>query len=250
MNFSVAVRARLLAVFLVLASASGSAAIELCSKDSSGKRCVLWNIVHHCLDSSVADYCKVCPSPLEESSCAVQDACRKQLQLWGKNADFIAMRDYKMCGCLDASFVHGLVLPLWYVIGDEDPQTRVRDERFNPKLTDAWTFAWSIASHRIPFDEVVLAVNPPSRRTQDQFHIHMMRLGADARRKILALPRAQLETVADLGDVWLAVRSIADATSYSEYGIAVTRDTKTNRFVVALLKGSPEEEFGVYRCPR
>ena len=227
-----------------------ASAATACAEHSEGRRCILWNIVHRCLDSSVSGYCEQCPAPLEESSCPVRDACRNQLQLWGKNANFIAMRDYKMCGCMDAAFVHGVVLPLWYVVGSEDPQTRVRDERFNPKLTDAWTFAWSAALQRVPDEEIVLAVNPPSRRTQDHFHIHLMRLGTDARQKILGLPKAQLETVADLGDVWLAVRSIADATNYSEYGIAVTRDTKRKRFVVALVRESPEEEFGVYRCPR
>lgn len=237
----------LVAAFALLPKASAGNA---CAQDPAGERCILWNIAHHCLDSSVADYCKVCPTPLEESSCPVQEACRKQLQVWGKNAAFMAMRDYKMCGCQDAGFVHGLVLPLWYVSGSEDPQTRVRDERFNPKLTDAWSFAWAVIAQRIPDDDILLAVNPPTRRTQDHFHIHLMRLGPGARRRILALPKAQLETVADLGDVWLAVRSIADATNYAEYGIVVTRDEPGKRFVVALVRESPEEEFGVYRCPK
>jgi len=75
-------RLSLMAAAVALAVRPGAWAANACSQDPSGKRCILWNIAHHCLDASISDYCNVCPTPLEESSCPVQQACRKQLQVW------------------------------------------------------------------------------------------------------------------------------------------------------------------------
>src|ERR1039458_9138404 len=81
---------------------------------SGGHRDTLWNIVTNCLDSTAADYDKICRWPIDNSAAA----CRNTTGLWDKNREFAVIRDRKMCDCLhDKTFVHGLAIPLTKVKG-------------------------------------------------------------------------------------------------------------------------------------
>src|SRR6185369_14498022 len=95
------------------------------------------------------------------------------------------------CGC-PPEFAHGLALPRAPVTGVEDPK----------RPAGLWAFAWKTARTKIA-DEgaILLAVNGPTRRTQDQLHVHMLRLSEGGRRKLLD---ERPERVVDLAQVWAA----------------------------------------------
>jgi|SRR5208282_5485551 len=214
-------------------------------------RNILWKIVDNCLEnkSNDDDYCEKCIEPLPtlltkcdkaSSSWDALTLCKKTLDVWENTSEFVALKDQKMCGCTDQNFVHGLVLPLTKVTGIEDVKDR-------PK--DIWQFAWDEAVEKIDKKEtIVLVANPRSKRTQDQLHIHIVRLADGARNKLNALePRH----VKKLDDVWTAAtRHASDAgLSGHEYGIAVAYDPKSGEFLVVTVSGSAEERFAVSKCP-
>src|SRR5208282_4884393 len=121
--------------------------------------------------------------------------------------------------------------------------------QFNPKLAGAWRFAWTTAKEKIGERDAVLVMNPSSRRTQDQLHIHIVRLAPGARDAILKLAPMQRRTIKNLGEAWAAAQQAAKASEISDYGVAVMRDTGTGRFIVAVVADSPEKDFSVYSCP-
>jgi CDP-diacylglycerol pyrophosphatase len=81
-----------------------------------------------------------------------------------------------MCGC-PADFVAGLAMPRSRVSGIEDPR----------RPDAVWPFAWDVALRRIAQpDEIALVINPQNARTQNELHVHILRLREDARRAIEA----------------------------------------------------------------
>ena len=215
------------ALWLLSLSAVASAA-------EAGRRDLLWEIVANCLDPGVADYCAKCRWPRVETGCAAQLPCPDSTEVWAESAAFVALRDRKMCGC-PKDFVHGLVVPRARVTGVEDPARPV----------GIWGFAWSQALKRIADQPTAaLVVNPAAMRGQDQLHVHILRLRADAR---LRFSKARTTRVQNLDEVWGAASRIAAAAKLADYGILVASHPQGG-FMVLIDSASPEKGYGVERC--
>jgi CDP-diacylglycerol pyrophosphatase len=216
---------RVLAVFgLVLAAGCLSA---------GSSRDALQRIVTDCLDTGAPRYCARCPDP-QAGSCALDYPCTRTTEVWAVNQEYVAIRDIKMCGC-GAGFVHGLAMPRFTVVGVEDPR----------RPDGIWRFAWDAARTRIPEEnEIALAVNPPAWRTQDQLHLHLVRLLPGARARIGALRPILVER---LEDTWSAATEHAASRGLTSYGVIVLLGSDGG-WVVATDDGSPEGSFTLARC--
>src|SRR5262249_34010454 len=127
----------------------------------------LWQIVSTCLPSTApSPTVGHCTCPAFERSCCDDPTTPDDAVVWAATAEFVAIRDMKMCGC-GPLFVAGLAIPRARVSGIEDP---ARPEGI-------WPFAWNVARSRIaePLD-IGLAINPEDVRSQNQMHVHMLRL--------------------------------------------------------------------------
>ena len=196
-------------------------------------RDILHRIVARCLDSSIADYCSLCPAPLR-GQCVLADDCRRTTEIWAQTEEYVAIRDIKMCGC-SADFVHGLAMARTLVAGVEDPK----------RPAGIWPFAWAVARQRIPEEtEIGLAVNPAHLRSQDYLHIHLVRLRQDARKRLTSQNPPRVER---LEHVWDAAARHAAGLGLRSYGVIVARASDGN-FLVAADGGSPEREFTQYVC--
>src|SRR5215470_14728472 len=166
--------------------------------------------------------------------CQLEYPCSRTTQVWALTQEYVAIRDLKMCGC-PSGFVHGLALPRFTVTGVEDPR----------RPDGIWRFAWNVARERIPEeDEIALAVNPPAYRTQDQLHVHLVRLLADARGRVDALRPVRVER---LEDVWAAATEHAASQGIASYGVIVL-STPDGGWLVGTVGDSPERDFTRARC--
>lgn len=123
----------------------------------------LWGLLSQCINASGNQTC-ACPSLL--GSCCAGPASSYADAVWATTPDFVALRDVKQCAC-PSEFVHGLALPRVKVTGIEDLN----------RPNAIWPFAWQTAATKIANpQEICLAINPPQARSQNQMHVHMMRL--------------------------------------------------------------------------
>jgi CDP-diacylglycerol pyrophosphatase len=153
--------------------------------------------------------------------------------VWGVTREYVAIRDSKMCGC-PADFVHGLAIPRTRVTGVEDPG----------RPDGIWAFAWEAGRKRIGDEAALaLAVNPPGRRSQDQLHVHIVRLLPDARAR---LANAVAVRVTSLNEVWRAAARGAEAAGIKDYGVLVVREPEG--YLVRVEEGSPEKMYTRARC--
>lgn len=220
-------------ISLAWALALGSL-LALAPPASAGNPNALWEIVDRCLDPKVTGYCTSCPSPRVETGCAANRGCRETTEVWAETPEFVAIRDLKMCGCPD-DFVHGLAIPRERVSGVEDPH----------RPEGIWPFAWSQAQRRIPDESsIALVVNPAGTRSQDQLHVHLLRLREGAR---AALASAATVHVEELSTVWSAAARLAEANHLPDYGVLVASDP-AGGFVVVVDDRSPERLYGVEQC--
>jgi len=204
------------------------------SAGAAGDRTVLWNIVTNCLDASGADYCAACRWPRVDNPCPPKAACRDTTEVWAESADFVALRDAKMCGC-PAGFVHGLALPRAKVTGVEDPR----------RPDGIWAFAWAVARRRMGGDPAIaLVVNPATQRGQDQLHVHLLRLRGDAQN---LLARRPADRVTDLDQVWKVAARRAAAEGLADYGVLVVA-RQEGGFMVLVEKDSQEKLYTDWSC--
>jgi len=230
MSFGHPNRRALLAVLLLSVVLPGSPRPLLAEPD------VLWSIVTECLDPAVADYCSTCKLPRTEAPCATHRDCRETTEVWAETPDYVAIRDRKMCGCLK-EFVHGLAIPRTRVTGVEDPR----------RPEGIWEFAWHEACRRIPDETAIaLAVNPISWRSQNQLHVHIVRLRSDARKDF---EHASVTRVERLDRVWAVAATTAKVAGWRDYGVLVAKDP-SGGFLVVVEKGSPEGDFTENHCVR
>jgi CDP-diacylglycerol pyrophosphatase len=191
-------------------------------------------IVSACLDPNAPDYCTRCPHPIQ-GTCGVT-SCAKTTDLWAETPAFVAIRDRKMCGC-PPGFVHGLAIPRALVTGVEDPR----------RPNDIWAFAWQVALARIAHpNEIALVVNPPYARTQDELHVHIVRLLPQGRMLIEALDP---EVIDDLDSAWQAAAKHAAKMGRPYYGVAVVSAGRRG-YLVAATATSPELELTQATCRR
>jgi CDP-diacylglycerol pyrophosphatase len=200
----------------------------------AASREALWGIINNCLDISALDYCTVCKVTRTESSCKEKVSCEAQLELWAESSNYIAMKDRKMCGCSE-EFVHGLTLPRAQVTGVEDPK----------RPSGIWDFAWNVARKRINGENTIaLVVNPAQHRSQDQLHVHMVRLKEDARKIFSKLATARTDS---LDRVWIVAQEKATELKLDDYGVLVATHTDGG-FVILVDRESPEYKFTEATC--
>ena len=206
-----------------------------CAAQAGGSRDVLWRIVSRCLDVAVPDYCTACAAPIE-GACGDARGCKATIDVWAKTAEYVALRDIKMCGC-PPGFVHGLALSRARVTGIEDAR----------RPAGIWPFAWQTAQSRIADEqEIALVVNPPGlERTQDQLHVHLVRLTPGARARLTTDSPARAPHL-DLA--WDVAARHAAAKGLASYAVLVMRDDAANDFLVITQRESPEYQFTAATC--
>jgi len=200
---------------------------------SLAKSDILLDIVQQCLRTDTPAYCEQCRAPQRIANCAGKTTCRATSEVWAESAEFVAIRDIKMCGC-PKDFVHGLVMPKATVTGIED----------NRRPDSIWSFSWQVALERLKPHEIALAVNPRTKRTQNQLHVHVVRLKPGFEEK-----QAQLVVVStrDLNAVWRLAQQAADERRMPDYGVLVSASAN-GEFLVTLTSESPEGQFTQAVC--
>lgn len=127
-----------------------------------------------------------------------------------------------------------LVVPLARITGIEDPASR------RPRATDLWSVAWDHrrlvgerAGRALRNDEIALAVNSQSSRTQSHYHIHVDCLDAAVRRRLA-------EELPGIGTDWRELRPVASVAPYRVRRIdaATLRQEPLDRLIERELKPS------------
>jgi CDP-diacylglycerol pyrophosphatase len=218
---------RSILVILLLGSIYPSFALEISRSD------ILLNIATQCINPKTQNYCNQCVSPRIDSSCGNPQDCKNTTEIWSENEQFVSIRDIKMCGC-SKDFIHGLTMPRSEVTGIEDIR----------RQEEIWQFAWETSKKIIEPDLIALVVNPKSHRSQNQLHVHLVRIDPKVKNKF----NAYIFTyVKNLDHVWETAGKLAAKNSLIDYGILVTRAT-SNQFTVLITPNSPESEFTIWKC--
>jgi len=218
---------RSILVILLLGSIYPSFALEISRSD------ILLNIATQCINPKTQNYCNQCVSPRIDSSCGNPQDCKNTTEVWSENEQFVSIRDIKMCGC-SKDFIHGLTMPRSEVTGIEDIR----------RQEEIWQFAWETSKKIIEPDLIALVVNPKSHRSQNQLHVHLVRIDPKVKNKF----NAYIFTyVKNLDHIWETAEKLAAKNSLIDYGILVTRAT-SNQFTVLITPNSPESEFTIWKC--
>ena len=218
---------RSILVILLLGSIYPSFALEISRSD------ILLNIATQCINPKTQNYCNQCVSPRIDSSCGNPQDCKNTTEIWSENEQFVSIRDIKMCGC-SKDFIHGLTMPRSEVTGIEDIR----------RQEEIWQFAWETSKKIIEPGLIALVVNPKSHRSQNQLHVHLVRIDPKVKNKF----NAYIFTyVKNLDHVWETAGKLAAKNSLIDYGILVTRAT-SNQFTVLITPNSPESEFTIWKC--
>jgi len=139
-----------------------------------------------------------------------------------------------MCGC-PKGFMHGLVIPRARISGVEDSQ----------RPDGIWQIAWDAAMKRTGDEyNTALAVNPARLRSQDQLHVHIVRLRSDIRRHF---NEGRIAIVRSLDEVWPVAAKKALAMNLKDYGVLVARQ-RGDGFLVLVEEGSPEKLYTSWTC--
>jgi CDP-diacylglycerol pyrophosphatase len=194
---------------------------------------ILLDIVRHCVDPKLENYCTRCRAPIAEVACTPETSCKKTTEVWSSNTEYVAIRDNKMCGC-PASFVHGLVMPLQVITGVEDP---LRPEGI-------WQYAWDEATLRMEAEAIALVVNPQNFRSQNQLHVHLVRLKPQARAEFKSMATG---TSSNLLNVWKIAAELAKKQNLPDYGVLVSTE-ESGGFKVVVTTVSPGHLFTQYVC--
>jgi len=175
--------------------------------------------------------------------------CVGSIYKWDQDPQgkFVAIRDIKMCQVRrkvhDPHFVHGLLMPFEHVCGIED--NKLYDDSF-AYLRSMWKVGWEIALNKLPEEEIALVVNPPTIRSEDHLHIHIVR------RNGLALPPTWVRPLDNLDDVWRQALSFARGKGIMDnnYGILVCKSAGQFRLLVEagrpVNQQNPEKKYTQY----
>jgi CDP-diacylglycerol pyrophosphatase len=128
-----------------------------------------------------------------------------------------------------------LVVPLAPVTGVEDPAIR------RPEAPDLWSVAWrerarvaSSLGRTLHGDDIVLAINSQSARTQDHYHVHVDCIAPSVRRTLA-------ETGASIGESWREMRLAPWSSPYRlrRIDLATLAAVRPERLIDRELKPSP-----------
>lgn len=193
---------------------------------------ILLHIVSQCVDPSKANYCSQCMLPRRDANCGVSE-CKKTNEVWALNTQYAAIRDIKMCGC-PTDFVHGLAMPRAVITGVEDES----------RQEGIWQFAWDVATERIEPDSIALVVNPKSQRTQNQLHVHLVRLDKNARANFSQYAPSYVD---NLEHIWAIAKKDARSKGLNDYGVLVSQQS-SGKYIVVVTPNSPEASFTQWSC--
>ena len=194
---------------------------------------ILLHIASQCVDPSIKNYCSQCMLPRQDSDCGDINECKKTNEVWVLNTEYVAIRDIKMCGC-PVNFVHGLAMPRDIVTGVEDAN----------RQEGIWQFSWDAAIERMEPSSIALVVNPKSQRTQNQLHVHLVRLDKNARGNFLQHSPVQVDS---LEHIWATAEKDAKLKELSEYGVLVAQSAP-GTYVLVTTPNSPEAAFTQWAC--
>ena len=200
----------------------------------------LWRIVSTCVDEKKnGGYC-ACPA-FARSCCGVETTPDADV-VWALTRDFVAIRDMQMCGC-PADLVAGLALPRTRVTGIEDPR----------RPEGIWPFAWKTALSRIPDEgSIALVLNPEDARTQNQMHVHMLRLRPEVRAALAersppGLAGTEVVPLGDLSAVFATVAArVGGEKALASHGILVTRHG--TGWIAVVTDGTSPQAYTRNRC--
>jgi CDP-diacylglycerol pyrophosphatase len=119
--------------------------------------------------------------------------------------------------------------------------TGIEDSR---RPDSIWTFSWQVALERLKSHEIALAVNPLTKRTQNQLHVHVVRLKPGFHEK---QSQHVVVSTRDLNAVWRLAQQAADERKMPEYGVLVSA-ASNGEFLVTLTSQSPEGQFTQAVC--
>lgn len=194
----------------------------------------LWHIVTRCVDAAPASYCDC--AAFARSCCGSTTTPNADV-VWGVSPEFVAIRDMSMCGC-DDGFVAGLALPRTRVSGIEDPK----------RPNGIWPFAWDVARRRIADErDIALVINPIDARTQNQMHVHILRLDPDGRARLDTHPDAL--RLPSLDAVFTAAVDRVGEATMGDHGILVAKRRDGGWLAVLTTNDSPQA-FTRNRCRR
>lgn len=192
----------------------------------------LWDIVSTCVDDETSNYC-ACPAFAR--SCCGNAATPDADVVWARTDDLVAIRDMLMCGC-KPPFVAGLALPRIRISGIGDPK----------RPEGIWPFAWSVAKARIRDERAIgLAINPRDVRTQNQMHVHLLRIRPEVRAWLELDPPAPPQgaialPLANLDGVFAAVEQKVGTARMEDSGILVVRQREGGWLAVITNRTSPQ----------
>ena len=182
------------------------------------------------------------------------------------DAGSVTFNDTRMNPCLASkpAFMHLLTIPRKRVCGNDDPA------RFE-LASSIWNSAWkaaraflakqqqegTISGAAAEMNNVALVVNSVQQRSQNQLHVHALRLKPGIREEIMRLspPPAHISS---LNEVWDTAAQLSGGRA--SYGMLVMRDLENSGFLVAVTDGglgenptpehnnSPESRFTCGNC--
>ena len=229
-----------LTLVLIARVASGGVTSDPVVGHPSTSRDALWRIVEECVDPG-ARTC-TCPALLA-GCCGTVDTPPGDV-IWGLSSDFVVIRNKTACGCAP-DFVSGLAIPRTKVSGLEDPR----------RPDGIWPFAWRVAVQRIgDKDEIALAVNPASLRSQDQLHVHLLRLNAEGRELLSNPPRSspalQVVALKQIDEVFAeAARTVGEQALWHT-GLLVARARSGDGWTMLLFDNRSPKMYTRHSCNR
>ena len=213
---------------------------------------VLWEIAANCVEPRPSAAWQV-PIGCEGQLPAPERLC-PTIRLQAAASHVITFNDSKMNRC-PGHLVHTLTIPREPVCGDDDP------DRFT-QAEDGFQTAWSVGERLIAEqDRIALVVNSAAQRSQNQLHIHTVRLRPGARQQLESLP-VKPRHIDDLAQAWAALQSHAEESGFGGlYGAVVIRDTNAPGWLAAAVDGhsepdpvttedrnAPEQKYSCWAC--